>query len=643
MLKVMIAEDDLMIADMLEDALVEGGYEVCGIARTVEKGVEICKHCKPNLAVLDFRLAEGGLGTEIAAQLSRRDGLGILYAMGNADHANLTKADGEACLGKPYSPEDVVRALEIVEQIVSTGAASRPFPKGFYVLDGILDSDKAADFDIAEAKRQIRRLRGQQAELASFGIFALHESDLHNVLTEAVRVCAECRNVPFCKISRYRQEENDLVVEAGVGWNQSVIGCGSAKADETTPQGRAFITGVPVICGDLAQDSSFLVPSFYAEHGIISTFNVIISTGGTPYGVLGIDSPVQHDYDEHDIAFLKGFANVVAEAVGTSKRIADMQTAVDRMRDMVVDRDLLLAAKNALLDEKNVLGEELQHRVHNNLQLVYGMLDKQRQITTDLAGKAGIGAIARRVITLTKVYDHLLGTGLSRTIEFDRYLSSLCTDFVAIESADHPHVTLTCHLESVILDLDTVTALGLIVAELMANTYHHAFPDGAGTIAVSLVRGDPDGGATLVFSDDGVGFIDAGGSKRHGLSLVRRLMQQIDGSVMLRADRGTEWTLTFPVPVIQSVALSGPGPTPTPVPSSTRKKQAAADTAPPRLPDNIGGIEKWQPQEKIALTVPGSQPPLNHPTMPSSPRTYARSCLPGIPLPSGSSGTRRQK
>src|ERR1700720_3923473 len=88
MLKVMIAEDDLMMADMLEDVLVEGAYEVCGIARTVEKGVEIGKHCKPNLAVLDFQLAGGGLGTEIAARLSRRDGLGILYAMGNADHAS---------------------------------------------------------------------------------------------------------------------------------------------------------------------------------------------------------------------------------------------------------------------------------------------------------------------------------------------------------------------------------------------------------------------------------------------------------------------------------------------------------------------------------------------------------------------------
>ena len=69
MLKVMIAEDDLIMADMLEDVLVESGYEVCGIARTVEEGVELGDRCKPDLAVLDIRLAEGGLGTDIAARL----------------------------------------------------------------------------------------------------------------------------------------------------------------------------------------------------------------------------------------------------------------------------------------------------------------------------------------------------------------------------------------------------------------------------------------------------------------------------------------------------------------------------------------------------------------------------------------------
>ncbi|MEJ0069356.1 MAG: GAF domain-containing protein [Pseudomonadota bacterium] len=90
-------------------------------------------------------------------------------------------------------------------------------------------------------------------------------------------------------------------------------------ADESSPQGRAFSTGEPVICSDLNKDATFLLPSFYAEHGIISTVDVVIKkTEGQPYGVLEIDSPVQHDYDQHDIDYLTGFANVLAEAVNSS-------------------------------------------------------------------------------------------------------------------------------------------------------------------------------------------------------------------------------------------------------------------------------------------------------------------------------------
>ena len=102
---VMIAEDDLLIADMLADALVAGGYEVCGIARTVEQGIELGDRCKPDFAVLDVRLADGGLGTDIAARLHSRGGVGILYASGNSSHVGLTKDDGEALLHKPYRPE----------------------------------------------------------------------------------------------------------------------------------------------------------------------------------------------------------------------------------------------------------------------------------------------------------------------------------------------------------------------------------------------------------------------------------------------------------------------------------------------------------------------------------------------------------
>jgi DNA-binding response OmpR family regulator len=85
MTSVLIAENDLLMADMLEATLIGAGYEVCGIARTVEDGIALGQRHKPGLAVLDVRLASGGLGTDIAARLDRTGNLGILYATGNAD------------------------------------------------------------------------------------------------------------------------------------------------------------------------------------------------------------------------------------------------------------------------------------------------------------------------------------------------------------------------------------------------------------------------------------------------------------------------------------------------------------------------------------------------------------------------------
>jgi DNA-binding response OmpR family regulator len=134
MLKVLIAEDDLMIADTTKEVLVESGYEVSGIARTVTEGVALGRRHKPDLAVIDMRLANGELGSEIAAQLGALGRLGVLDATGNLSRAILTAADGDACLAKPYRSADLLRGLQIVADIVATGTASPPFPHGFQVL-----------------------------------------------------------------------------------------------------------------------------------------------------------------------------------------------------------------------------------------------------------------------------------------------------------------------------------------------------------------------------------------------------------------------------------------------------------------------------------------------------------------------------
>jgi DNA-binding response OmpR family regulator len=132
MLKVLIVEDDLMLADFSEEILVERGYEVCGIARTVTEAIALARRSAPDLVMLDLRLADGGLGTEVAAQLRASGKPGILYITGNMSQVALT--DGDACLCKPYRSVDLLRGLEIVAEIVATGQAQAPFPQGFQLL-----------------------------------------------------------------------------------------------------------------------------------------------------------------------------------------------------------------------------------------------------------------------------------------------------------------------------------------------------------------------------------------------------------------------------------------------------------------------------------------------------------------------------
>lgn len=386
------------------------------------------------------------------------------------------------------------------------------------------------------AERTIEKLLRQQAALANFGSFAFDETDLQNILSEAARICAESLGVPYSKICRYRPVENDLLVVAGHGWEAGVVGHVVSKADESSTQGRAFVTGQPVILEDIKKNNSYNLPDFYARHGIASTVDVLIKGKSGPFGVLEADCSRQHTFDEHDINFLTGFANVVAEAVGTAERTSTLRTTLVQMKALLVE-------KEKLLEEKAVMAGELQHRVRNNLQLVNGMLIKQIDVSSE-SDKEGIRAIVRCVISLATIYDHLLSHGLMQTIEFGAYLNSLCVSLREFQGKDKFAVDLVCETAPLALPLDLVTVLGIAVTEIISNAYLHAFVTRPGAIRVTL--SEKDGTGTLIVADDGVGFVEQKESKRHGVALIRRLIQQAKGTVELKSDHGTTWTITFP-------------------------------------------------------------------------------------------------
>lgn len=379
----------------------------------------------------------------------------------------------------------------------------------------------------SSSDRTVEKLLRQQAALAAFGSFAFREPDLLLVLTEAARICAACLEVPFAKVCRYRAAENDLLIVAGWGWHLGVVGRVISRADESSPQGRAYVTGKPVIMRDLQAADGMAPPAFYGEHGVVSTVDVVIpAIDGAAYGVLEIDSTRQHQYDVHDINFLTGFANVLAESVASATRVKALRDA---------------------LDAKNLLAEELQHRVRNNLQMISGMLGNYARTTPNDEARQGIDLIAGRVTTLAQVYDSLLGVGLSETVDLADYLRALCASLPGLQTERTQPVRIICHAEPVMLGLDGVSALGMAVAELVTNSYDHAFPEREGTITVTLVRVSP-AAAMLTLQDDGIGFTAKVGSSRHGLGLVRRLVERIGGTLDTQSNNGTVWKLGFPLP-----------------------------------------------------------------------------------------------
>jgi PAS domain S-box-containing protein len=205
--------------------------------------------------------------------------------------------------------------------------------------------------------------------------------------------------------------------------------------------------------------------------------------------------------------------------------------------------------KKSLL-EKQVLLQEIHHRVKNNMQVINSLMSLQAAKIKDKSLLASFKEATSRVHVMALIHDHLYRSENLSEIDLGSYIKQLTQSVLRMYTAKW--IRLKVRTDHIHLDMDQAIPCGLIINELLTNALKYAFPGSrSGVFAIDAFNSDDAGYVTLIISDDGVGLpaeVDFYGTNTLGLKLVHGLVNQLGGTVTAeRPEQGTRFTIRFPL------------------------------------------------------------------------------------------------
>jgi two-component sensor histidine kinase len=206
---------------------------------------------------------------------------------------------------------------------------------------------------------------------------------------------------------------------------------------------------------------------------------------------------------------------------------------VTQRRAIEEERSLLQIRTNELLQQKEVLLKEMQHRIVNSLQIIASILMLKARAVTSEETREHLKDAHRRVMSVAAVQQHLHSSSRSEMIEIGPYLSKLSASLTASMIGESRPVRLEIVADSGTLPSADAVSLGLIVTELVINALKYAFPDpnGVGMVTIRFEAHASDW--MLTVADNGIGRSDDSPIKDGlGASLVAALAHQLEAKVI---------------------------------------------------------------------------------------------------------------
>jgi two-component sensor histidine kinase len=228
----------------------------------------------------------------------------------------------------------------------------------------------------------------------------------------------------------------------------------------------------------------------------------------------------------------------------------ELLTTIATQAAIALENSSLYNEVTKSLREKEVLLQEVHHRVKNNLQIMSSLVKLQSHYVNDNKMLEILKETESRIHSMAIVHSKLYMTKDYEKINFYDYVKNLTDNFWNTYGFKLKNISIKINISDFFLNIDTAIPCGLIINELVLNSIKYAFPDNrSGEITIGLSHHNHER-LTLNVRDNGVGLpenMKIQESDTLGIQLVTLLSKQMNGQVEIKSekDKGTEFIITF--------------------------------------------------------------------------------------------------
>ncbi len=235
-----------------------------------------------------------------------------------------------------------------------------------------------------------------------------------------------------------------------------------------------------------------------------------------------------------------------------AERTKDLDKTINELNQKIGERKTAESIVQTSLKEKEVLLKEIHHRVKNNLQVISSLLYLNSKKINDREVLEMFKDSQNRVKSIALVHERLYQSKDLGRIDFKDYAQKLTNDLMRSYAVNQASITLENNIENIFISIDTAVPCGLIINELISNSFKYAFPNyeaekknGIISINFNHLGGNQ---LLLVVSDNGIGIqgdIEEKKNSSLGLQLVETLVAQLEGTLEIDLTKGTSFIIKF--------------------------------------------------------------------------------------------------